>query len=165
MFEPRPVRRDPRILLLDTTNIPTPYAALDAWEVRGLGELPRHSPSRALERLLLVVRPSHLIVVHEGAPRAPHGLRVGLRTATRRGINVLLFGPEQFPCRRARPSFAALMRTYPELHHIAASHDLRSQLHVLRLALAVLLHHPLPPRHYAPRQSSRTAPAVGVTRT
>ncbi len=149
------------MLLLDATTTPVPYAALDAWEVRGLGELPRRALSQALQRLLLQVRPSHVVVVCRGAPRAPRGLRIGLATAARRGLPALVLAPEELGRRAPLPSSADLSRAYPELHHLAASHDREPQLYALRLALAVLLHHPLPPRHYAPRQPARAAPAVG----
>lgn len=161
MLEPCPSRRDPRVLLLDATTLPIVYASLDAWEIRGLGELPRRSPSQALERLILQVRPSHVIVVRRGATRAPSGLRAGLVTAARRGLPILVLTPEELGRRAPLPSSADLSRAYPELHHLAASHNREPQLYAFRLALAVLLHHPLPPRHYAPRQPARTAPVVG----
>lgn len=149
------------MFLLDATTLPIRYAALDAWEVRGLGELPRRAPSRALLRLILQVRPSHIIVVRRGAAGVPCGLRAGLTTAARRGLGILVLAPEEFVHRTPLTSPAVLSRTYPELHHLAASRDCEPQLNALRLALAVLLHHPLPPRHYAPRQPARAAPVVG----
>ncbi len=161
MLEPHPARRDPRVLLLDATTKPFPYAALDAWEVRGLGSLPRRSPSRTLERLLLQVRPSHVVVLCRSATQAPRGLRAGLATAARRGLPILVLTLEELGRHATLPSPADLSRAYPELQHLTASHDREPQVYALRLALAVLLHHPLPPRHYAPRQPARAAPAVG----
>ncbi len=161
MLEPRPARRDPRVFLLDATTLPIRYAALDAWEVRGLGELPRRSPSRTLERLILQVRPSHVVVLRRGATHAPRGLRAGLATAARRGLPILALTPEKLGRRTTLLSLADLSRAYPELQHLASSRDHEPQLRALRLALAVLSHHPLPPRHYAPRQPAPAAPAVG----
>lgn len=150
MLERNPPRRDPRVLVVDARRHPATYAALDAWESRGVGELPRVAPSRGLERLLLKVRPSHVVVAVRGAAGPFQGLGAGLRTAHLRGLVVQKLTPTATCRLLARaPSVPTLVGHFPELRHLFADRSSKGTTPALRLAAALLLSDSLPPRTYA----------------
>lgn len=158
MLERLPPRRDPRVLLLDLRARPTTYAALDAWEVRGIGELPRRAASLALERLALQTRPSHVVLVRTSPPRPLGGLALALAALAARGLPIArLTSADLARLRACVPSVECLTETFHELRHL----DLVGRRgDTLRLGHAVLAHYTLSPRHYAPRFTPRPTSRV-----
>lgn len=158
MFEPLPPRRDPRVLVVDPRGAVVRYAALDAWELKGAGTLKRSRAAPSLRRLAFQVKPSHVVLLPHGA-RAHAALRRDLASTSLRGVALLVLSATDFArITSLAPSLAEVRATYPPLQHLAPSH---AAMNVTRIALAILLHHPLPPRHYAsPRLSPRSAPGL-----
>ena len=157
MLELHPCRRDPRLLLLDLGHAPVTWACVDAFEVRGLGVLPRFARRAALVRLLLELRPSHVTFVSGGVSHTRATWRALVEA---RGIAVVdLDLAARRRALRDTPTIPQLRESYPELRHLAATPHRRA-LHTLRLAVAVLLHHPLHPRRYVPGLALRPAPRL-----
>lgn len=159
MLEPLPPRREPRLLLVDVTRTPFLYAALDPWELRGLGHLARAGPMHALAKLALQVHPSHIVVLG-GALRSAM-LRRTLDALGRRGIARLHLAPAPIARLLARaPTHEALRALFPELRYLAPRLVSARLLRALRVGAALLGSHSLPPRHYASGLPVRAPPRL-----
>ncbi len=157
MLERHPPRRDPRLLLVDARTRSIRYVALDAWEFRGLGELTRRSAATELERLALQIRPSHIVLL-PGTLRAHDNLLRTLPAITHRGVAfVALTAPELARVEEHAPTESDVRAAFPEVRHLARTHR---TFRFARVALGVLLRHPLPPRHYASSLPPRPAPGL-----
>ncbi len=162
MLEPHPPRRDPRLLVVALDHQHAPFVALDAWELRAVGVLPRDTRARrlALWRVLLSARPSHLLVVGAKGPVAASLLRALRERALRHGLPIAVCPPhEARALAREAPSTPELERAYPELRHLVRVHRSAS-LHTVRVALGALLTRSLPPRRYVPGLTPRAASSV-----
>ncbi len=163
MLEPRPVRSDPRLLLVAVEARAVRYVALDAWEVRGLGSLPedRRALALALWRALQRSKASH-VLLWEATRRSWSGRATLSRYAVERGLPFAVIARrEGAAVLRHAPTLAELTAAYPELRHLCT--DARGALvPALRVAFGALVTHSLPPRRYAPdlspRRTSRVAP-------
>ena len=82
MLEPRPPRRDPRVLALVPNGHGISYAVADAWEVRGVGVLPNATAAAlrlAVTRVIVQTRPSAIVCAEPS--RGSRLLRTILRVA------------------------------------------------------------------------------------
>lgn len=163
MLESFPVRRDPRPLVLVPQGNAIEYAALDAWEVRGIGTLAlsNSSPLRlALVRLLIQIRPSACVIAE--LPVAPRGnsqaLQVAVRSAVgRSGVPVLVLERELLPgLLTASVPLEAMLAAYPELQAV----ETPLPEIALGLAMTLLSSLTLSPRRYAATCSARSRASV-----
>lgn len=155
MHERLPPRREPRLLVLDATTRPPAYVALDPWELRGLGRLPRAGPVAALTKLVLQVHPSHLVVL--GTMRA---LAPALAAIERRGIARLVIDrPSLDRARKNAPDPIALEALYPELRCLARTPKDAELVALAGTGFVLLATHSRTPRRYA-GNPLRPAPAV-----
>lgn len=142
MLEPRPPRRDPRVLAILRVARGLAYAALDAWEVRGVGLVPlakKRALRLALVRLVTQTRPTALVcAVPEAETIEPVAHRAGLPT-------VVLGRPEARRLVDQAPVLSEVRASYPELRAL----DIIHHEPVLRLAIASLTSLTLPHRKYA----------------
>lgn len=156
MLEPRPTRRDPRLLLLDAHTRPLRYIALDAWECRALGTVPDRPRTLplVLAQLVLKVRPSVIAAVCL-TPLAQHAVRT-LARSRRLSVLVLSDAERRALVRRA-PSRGDLQALYPELKCLPT----RGFTTSLRLAVVLLMtRSSFFHRHYVSRLSARTVSSV-----
>ena len=160
MLEPRPPRRDPRVLAIVPNGRGIAYAAADAWEIRGVGTLPNGDAAAlrlAISRLVVQVRPSAVVCAEP--KRASKILRTLLRVvaavAAHSGIPVVRLAGEALEAALERaPSRADAAAQYPELRTL----DGGAANEAVRLALDSLTSLTLPPRSYAPTlRSNRPA--------
>lgn len=165
MLEPHPPRRDPRVLAIVPTARGISYAAVDAWEIRGVGTLPNGNAVAlrlAVARLLVQTRPTAIVCAEPS--RRGTVLRALLHVvaviAARSGIPVVrLVGKVLRATLENAPSHDHACAQYPELRTLAAgaAHD------ALRLALGALTSLDLPSRRHA-RLASHPTPAVAPRR-
>ena len=162
MLDSCPPRRDPRLLVLVLGAPAAGHAAVDAWEVRSLGRLPsdRRVMHLALWRLVTKARPSHLLVVFDARARPHPALRIARQLAVRRGLPLATVDRRESAALAAQaPEHEELLRTYPEIRHLAAG-PRDPAFRTVRIALGALLTRSLPPRRYVSRITSRPAPPV-----
>lgn len=128
------------------------YASLDAWEVSGLGTLPKSSRANRLVLWQLMVRtkPSHVVLLRERCQRDSVHLRGWRERALRLGLPLsVLDGTEVRNLLHAAPSLEDLAHAYPELRHLVVR-PRATATETLRIAAAVLVTRSLPPRRYVP---------------
>ena len=169
MLEHHPPRRDPRVLALIPGKTVVRYAALDAWEIRGTGELPGTDARvfrLALARLIVQTRPT-VIVCRPPARRTvslTKVLKVLATVAAHSGIPVLsLAGSVARDLLDDAPAPDAIAKQYPELHAL----DTDATTDAIRLAAGALSSMNFPPRRYAKTTStprSRASVATGAPR-
>lgn len=150
MLESFPVRRDPRVLVFLEDHGRIHFAALDAWEIRGLGSISpgdRRILRLALVRVILQVRPT---VIVARVTSAVLGALVRQIAQSRALPLIELDGEMTERLLRQAPTIPALGRAYHELQGLAENDNLNA----VQLAASALIHLDLPPRHYAspPRQ-------------
>ena len=114
------------------------WAVVDPWEIRGTGRLRPRPRSRTLALRLLIRREKATVLVALGQ----HLPEVLQKAAGRQGPGVVIHIPRLPPSAIARD-------LYPELPMYAPTPALEI---VTRLAIAVVLHSPVPTRPYAPRR-------------
>lgn len=150
-LEHRPPRRDPRVLALVPDGASILYAALDAWEVRGTGELPASDAQAfrlAVARLLVQTRPTVIVC---SAPRRRTRklstlLKVLATVAAHSGIPVVsLAGAVARDLLDEAPAPDAIAAQYPELRALG----IQSGAEAIRLASAALSSIHFPNRRYA----------------
>ena len=156
MLEAFPPRRDPRPLVLRAHEGTVLYAALDAWEVRGVGRLPAR-PGRvarlALARIVLQVKPSALVIAGDELAALA---KVAHTIVRPRGLPVVVLDePAVRGLTRRAPSLATIKEAFPEVR--ALSPDRLAS--ILSLAVAVLAHVSFPRRQYA-KLSFSSSPCV-----
>lgn len=168
-LEHRPPRRDPRVLALVPDGASIRYAAVDAWEVRGTGELPG-SDARAFRlavaRLVVQTRPT--VIVCSAPQRRTRKLSTLLKViatvAAHSGIPVVsLAGAVARNLLDEAPAPDAIAAQYPELRALGV----HSGADAIRLATSALSSIHFPPRTYAKTghpSRSRAAMAPGRAR-
>jgi hypothetical protein len=136
-----PPRREPRALAIVATAAGFAWAVADPWELRATGIVRCAARSRSAVFRLLCCREKPTVVV--------------AKTAALTGI--MWRAAQRIPILRARlrsPPKAVARDLYPELALFAPSRALDT---AARLAIAAVLHSPIPSRSYAPRRH-RTPP-------
>lgn len=150
MLEPRPPRRDPRLLLLEARGRHVVYVALDAWEIHGLGFITKGPGLQlACARLLLQIRPSQIAPID--LPPALHAAVTAL--AHTRGIAELAVSrADRERLRRTGLDGDELAKHYPELRGLRT----RWLSPSIRLASALFAaRSPSLSRHYVSRLPPR----------
>lgn len=163
MLEHTPPRREPRVLLVRRSHGSHVWAAVDPFEVRGLGRIRSTNPVAvrlSLARIVLRTHPS-AIVVFASRTRASE-LDLALRgIADRAGLPLVLpTATERRAMRACSPGAVDLAGEFPELVTVRSTALCRS----VALAAAALSTLTLPPRRYVPGLPSVSAPRVGHTR-
>lgn len=156
MLEPHPPRREPRVFALTFARHTLCYAAVDPFEVRGVGELPAGVGLRlALSRVLLQTRPTVLVSIQ--LARAPAAVRGALRVvAARHGLPVVAVTPATcVTLRSAAPTVATIEAQYPEVRALRVP----AVREALPLALAALATLSFPPRAYVHTYAATRLPA------
>jgi hypothetical protein len=138
-----PPRREPRVLAVARNATRLFWAVVDPWELRGIGELEcsERVESRMLRRLIRREKPTVITALGERlaekAERAARGTLVPFVTPP--------------TAHRPRRTDAEL---YPELPLFAPRSELAR---VAALAIATVVHSPIPPRTYAKSRRNRAA--------
>jgi hypothetical protein len=150
MLEPRPSRREPRLLVVEVDPRVVRVLVLDAWEIRTVDVLPANPQALAfaLWRVFVQARPSHILLSQRTA-HAWNGRRVLARLALKKGLPFAAIDRlEGIALAKVAPVFDELVRAYPEVAHLLRGPK-DPVVRAFRTAVGALLTRSLPPRHYA----------------